>query len=337
MAEDIILESFEKLLTAQATTQQVNKIDHGGDWSFLWQQIEKNGFVNMMLEESHDGASISFQNLFEYARLCGKLALPNPLIQSIIFKRCHENVFGERDLLPITFAIKKQTDDSKVISAENIPFGKFSKSVLVYESHTKHRQIALLPVHTVKNTNSSFKNLSYLDCDWQDGLAEAAQLDSPYDWHSIGAAVTAALISGALESLLKLTLKYAKDRKQFGRAIGKFQAIQQQISVLTELAAVAKTAAQLAFQTENIEQLDQLQCAIAKAQCSVAATKCVKIAHAIHGAIGVTAEYQLQLFTRRLLEWSHDYGNAEYWHGLIGEDLIRHDAKRTLHFLTQHA
>jgi len=337
MAEDIILESFEKLLTSQATTQQVNEIDHGGDWSFLWQQIEKNGFVNMMLEESHDGASISFQNLFEYARLCGKLALPNPLIQSIIFKRCHENVFGERDLLPITFAIKKQTDDSKVISAENIPFGKFSKSVLVYESHTKHRQIALLPVHTVKNTNSSFKNLSYLDCDWQDGLAEAAQLDSPYDWHSIGAAVTAALISGALESLLELTLQYAKDRKQFGMAIGKFQAIQQQISVLTELAAVAKTAAQLAFQTENIEQLDQLQCAIAKAQCSVAATKCVKIAHAIHGAIGVTAEYQLQLFTRRLLEWSHDYGNAEYWHGLIGEDLIRHDAKRTLHFLTQHA
>jgi len=337
MAEDIILESFEKLLTAQATTQRVNEIDHGGDWSFLWQQIENNGFVNMMLEESHDGASISFQNLFEYARLCGKLALPNPLIQSIIFKRCHENVFGERDLLPITFAIKKQTDDSKVISAENIPFGKFSKCVLVYESHTKHRQIALLPVHTVKNTNSSFKNLSYLDCDWQDGLAEAAQLDSPYDWHSIGAAVTAALISGALESLLKLTLQYAKDRKQFGRAIGKFQAIQQQISVLTELAAVAKTAAQLAFQTENIEQLDQLQCAIAKAQCSVAATKCVKIAHAIHGAIGVTAEYQLQLFTRRLLEWSHDYGNAEYWHGLIGEDLIRHDAKRTLHFLTQHA
>ena len=337
MAEDIILESFEKLLTAQATTQRVNEIDHGGDWSFLWQQIEKNGFVNMMLEESHDGASISFQNLFEYARLCGELALPNPLIQSIIFKRCHENVFGERDLVPITFAIKKQTDDSKVISAENIPFGKFSKSVLVYESHTKHRQIALLPVHTVKNTNSSFKNLSYLDCDWQDGLAEAAQLDSPYDWHSIGAAVTAALISGALESLLKLTLKYAKDRKQFGRAIGKFQAIQQQISVLTELAAVAKTAAQLAFQTENIEQLDQLQCAIAKAQCSVAATKCVKIAHAIHGAIGVTAEYQLQLFTRRLLEWSHDYGNAEYWHGIIGENLIRHDAKRTLHFLTQHA
>jgi len=337
MAEDIILESLKKLLTQQATTQQVNEIDHGGDWSFLWQQIEKNGFVNMMLDESHDGASISFQNLFEYARLCGKLALPNPLIQSIIFKRCHENVFGERDLLPITFAIKKQTDDSKVISAENIPFGKFSKSVLVYESHTKHRQIALLPVHTVKNTNSSFKNLSYLDCDWKDGLAEAVQLDSPYDWHSIGAALTAALISGALQSLLELTLQYAKDRKQFGRAIGKFQAIQQQISVLTELAAVAKTAAQLAFQTENIEQLDQLQCAIAKAQCSVAATKCVKIAHAIHGAIGVTAEYQLQLFTRRLLEWSHDYGNAEYWHGLIGEDLIRHDAKRTLHFLTQHA
>ena len=337
MAEDIILDSLEKVLIAQATTEQVNEIDHGADWGFLWQHIENNGFVNLMLDESHEGASISFQSLSEYARLCGKLALPSPLIQSIIFKRCHENVFGEHDLLPITFAIKKQTDDSKILSAENIPFGKFSKTVLIYELHTEHKQIALLPIHAATNTDSGFKSLSYVDCDWEDGLAEAVKLDSPYDWHSIGAAVTASLISGALESLLELTLQYAKDRKQFGRAIGKFQAIQQQISVLTELAAVAKTAAQLAFQTENIEQLDQLQCAIAKAQCSVAATKCVKIAHAIHGAIGVTAEYQLQLFTRRLLEWSHDYGNAEYWHGIIGEDLIRHDAKRTLHFLTQHA
>ena len=44
MAEDIILDSLEKVLIAQATTEQVNEIDHGADWTFLSQHIENNGF-----------------------------------------------------------------------------------------------------------------------------------------------------------------------------------------------------------------------------------------------------------------------------------------------------
>ena len=48
----------------------------------------------------------------------------------------------------------------------------------------------------------------------------------------------------------------------------------------------------------------------------------VAIAHAVHGAIGVTAEYDLQLYTRRLQEWRGDFGSQAYWHAQLGAALL---------------
>ena len=56
--------------------------------------------------------------------------------------------------------------------------------------------------------------------------------------------------------------------------------------------------------------------------CCEAAEKVVAIAHAVHGAIGVTAEYDLQLLTRRLQEWRADFGSQGYWHAQLGQALV---------------
>ena len=62
-----------------------------------------------------------------------------------------------------------------------------------------------------------------------------------------------------------------------------------------------------------------LGAAVAKSRCSEAAAEVAAIAHAVHGAIGVTAEYELQLFTRRLHEWRVDHGSEAYWYQRLGE------------------
>jgi hypothetical protein len=43
----------------------------------------------------------------------------------------------------------------------------------------------------------------------------------------------------------------------------------------------------------------------------------------VHGAIGVTQEFDLQLFTRRLNEWSRAGGGAGYWAGILGQEVLR--------------
>ena len=64
--------------------------------------------------------------------------------------------------------------------------------------------------------------------------------------------------------------------------------------------------------------------ATAKARCSEAALVVSELAHAIHGAIGFTAEYDLQLYTRRLHAWRQAAGSESYWHDVAGSALLEH-------------
>jgi hypothetical protein len=53
----------------------------------------------------------------------------------------------------------------------------------------------------------------------------------------------------------------------------------------------------------------------------------------VHGAIGVTAEHDLQLHTRRLQEWRADFGSQSYWHAQLGAALLAAPQPSTLQFL----
>jgi len=135
--------------------------------------------------------------------------------------------------------------------------------------------------------------------------------------------VRSAQIAGACAQVVEMAARYAGDRVQFGRPIGKFQAIQQQLSVAGEWTAMASMASQLALFGPGLA-LDAVRVASAKQVAGTAAQLCAEIAHAVHGAIGVTAEYDLQLFTRRLWAWAADFGSSLYWARQLGTELVEH-------------
>ncbi|MNZ88016.1 Acyl-CoA dehydrogenase, short-chain specific [compost metagenome] len=130
-------------------------------------------------------------------------------------------------------------------------------------------------------------------------------------------------MAGALDAAFQRTLQYANERSQFGRAIGKFQAIQHQLAVMSEHVFAARMAAQLGCAAQGLIP-DRLRVATAKARCSEAALAAAETAHAIHGAIGFTEEFDLQLLTRRLHAWRQAAGSETYWHGVAGEALLAH-------------
>ncbi|WP_240464963.1 acyl-CoA dehydrogenase family protein, partial [Pseudomonas aeruginosa] len=78
-------------------------------------------------------------------------------------------------------------------------------------------------------------------------------------------------------------------------------------------ACAARMAAQLAFQGSDALP-GPLLAALGKARASQAVPQVADIAHAVHGAIGVTEECDLQLYTRRLREWRLAGGSESYWH-----------------------
>ena len=137
----------------------------------------------------------------------------------------------------------------------------------------------------------------------------------------MAAALYAALLAGAMTRVFEMTLQYCNERSQFGKTLGKFQTVQHQLSEMAEQVAAASIAAEAAFQTP-LRAPRLLAAAIAKGRTSEAAPKVANTAHALHGAIGVTEEYDLQLLTRRLHEWRLAHGADSHWHHIVGEQVL---------------
>jgi acyl-CoA dehydrogenase len=135
---------------------------------------------------------------------------------------------------------------------------------------------------------------------------------------ALAAAAAAAQIAGAMQAVLDMTIDYAGVRQQFGRPIGRFQAVQQQLAVAVEEVHAVHVAAQSAL-TGAPAMIDLQRAAVAKIRAGQAAQSVSAVAHAVHGAIGVSAEHPLHHFTRRMHGWRMAHGGEAWWAGQLGE------------------
>jgi acyl-CoA dehydrogenase len=134
---------------------------------------------------------------------------------------------------------------------------------------------------------------------------------------SLGAVMRSAQIAGALQAVLEQSVRYATERVQFGRPIGRFQAVQQNLAMLAGQAAAATAAAEAGIEAAA-RDLASPAVAAAKIRAGEAASLGAAIAHQVHGAIGFTQEYPLNLLTRRLWSWRDEFGNEAHWARALG-------------------
>jgi acyl-CoA dehydrogenase len=144
---------------------------------------------------------------------------------------------------------------------------------------------------------------------------------------TLGALARALMIVGALESALEQAVRYATERVQFGRPIGKNQAIQQQLALMAGDAGAARMAAlAAAADAPSTLQTDApaapFSIAVAKVRAGEAATRACGIAHQVHGAIGFTREHSLHFATRRLWAWREQFGSDAWWAAALGRAAI---------------
>jgi acyl-CoA dehydrogenase len=137
-----------------------------------------------------------------------------------------------------------------------------------------------------------------------------------------GALARALLMAGALEHVVKLTVDYAWVRHQFGRPIANFQAVQQHLVRLNAESTAAGLAVQSAVTRLAAGDPAEFELAAAKQLTSHAATLATALAHQVHGAIGMTEEYELQQYTRRLMSWRQEFGSSRFWASRIGERVV---------------
>jgi hypothetical protein len=127
-----------------------------------------------------------------------------------------------------------------------------------------------------------------------------------------GARMRALLIAGACARATELTLAYTQERRQFGKPLASFQAIQHSLARLAEESLAARAIAlRAAYATGTADAA--LLTAAARVRTAEAAKVVYDLAHQCHGAIGFTADYPLQEVTRRLLVWRTEFGTPRDW------------------------
>ena len=129
------------------------------------------------------------------------------------------------------------------------------------------------------------------------------------DWGAIG---KCAEMSGGGQQVLDMTVEYVKQRTQFGRPIGSFQAIQHHCAnMATDVEGSRYITYQAAWRlSEDLPAKREV--AMAKAWVSDAYRRVCALGHQSHGAIGFTKEHNMQLFSRRAKAAELAFGDSDY-------------------------
>jgi acyl-CoA dehydrogenase len=311
--DEIYIDALRGVLTDRCTPQAVRAIEGGQPAEALWEAIEESGFADALLPEAEGGAGLALVEAFPLLELCGSFVLPVPLPETMVARALLARAGLQRPHGSIALATARKRPDGALV-CERTSAGRVADWVLARTDEA----CVLLPVDAAVSDAAVARLDATLT--WSPVAVAGARTLPGADLHTLQAGVLAAQLAGALAGVFARTLQFANERNQFGRPIGKFQAIQHQLSVISEHVFAARTAAQLGCSG------DRLRVAIAKARTSEAVLEVASLSHSIHGAIGFTEEFDLQLFTRRLHAWRQAGGSESYWHDVLGAELIdRHE------------
>jgi alkylation response protein AidB-like acyl-CoA dehydrogenase len=139
-----------------------------------------------------------------------------------------------------------------------------------------------------------------------------------------GALATAAQLVGAAQAMLDGSVEYAKQRSQFGRVIGSYQAIKHKLAdvyIAVELARPLIYGAALSLAENSVDTARDVSAAAAAA--ADAALLSARSSLQAHGAIGFTQEHDLSLLLLRVQALRSSWGDATWHRRRVLEELTR--------------
>jgi acyl-CoA dehydrogenase len=319
---DQLTDSAERLFAAQSGKDVIRSAERGIWPQALWDEVEHAGFTAALLPETAGGFGASPMEAMGLVRTAAAHAAPIPLAETMLAGWLLAQAGLAVPPGPLTVAPVRRTDNLALAggrvsgTARRVPWGRDARAAVV----VVNGQVACVPAAgftVTQGTNVAGESRDSLVFD-----AAVEAVACPVALRVAGAAMRTVQIAGALAQVLDLCVAYVQMRVQFGRPIGKFQAIQQSMAILAGQCAAAGAAADMAAEALG-GTLDPLVVGAAKARAGEAASIAAGIAHQVHGAIGFTQEYALHPLTRRLWSWRDEFGNEAEWNALVGNAALR--------------
>jgi acyl-CoA dehydrogenase len=332
----MLLESMTRLFDDLCTKPVIDAAEKGTFAAGLWKAVAETGVPLAALPESAGGADAEWSDLYAVLRVAGRFAAPIPLAETMLAGWVAASAGLDLSDRPMTVGPVRLSDVLAVErdgngwrlsgSAGRVPYaGLAARIVLIADGPDGEMAIGL--DGTARAGVAAGRNIAGEPRDTltfsnvrlsADAVAPLGAGISRAGLHRRGALARATMMSGALERAMDLAVGYAQERVQFGRPISKFQAVQQNLAVLAGQTAAAVAAANLGIEALGSPR-EAFAVAVAKARVGEAATLACEIAHQVHGAIGFTREYALQLSTRRLWSWREEFGPDPEWAAAVGQ------------------
>ena len=319
----LLLDTTVRLFEAASEDKVFEAVEEGRFPESHWRAIEENGLVDMLLSEEAGGAGVDFGDAMAVARTAGGFALPLPLVETMIGRWLLSGAGLEAPAGPL--GMVTAAGRVEVAWPDNI-------SALVVSGGTGGvGWVAAGEFEFERGTNGAGEPVGWLREPPRIPPQQSGGLGSERS-SSIPMAVSrSAMIAGAMERILDMTIEHVQGRVQFGRPLARFQAVQQLVAVMASHTAVVGVAADTAIAAVEAAVSGDggdatFVAACAKARASEACYEVTRIAHQLHGAIGYTREHDLHRFTRRLWAWRDADGDEGHWQQQVGEMAIRSGA-----------
>ena len=277
--------------------------DAGGIDRTLWHELGQAGIFSLRLPESDGGVGLGMTEAVLVFEELGHALVPGPVISThlatplIEGARGGERVVGliERGRAPQVVGQLPALDTLVVLDPKGV--------WLVDPQH-----LGAIPVRQPLDPLTPIYLLEH--------LPKGEKIAGPKEverWHREGAVLAAAMLLGIASACTEAAVAYAKERKQFGRAIGSFQAVKHicaDMLVREEVARVATYAAAVTCDDRSAGDVDR---AIAGARllAGEAALANGKASIQVHGGMGYTWEVDAHLYLKRAVLMSTRFGKSD--------------------------
>ncbi len=342
MNDSMIEQTAARLFGDHVDRTLLERFEKGETPQRLWQLVVENGLDLALAPEAAGGIGASWSEAYPILHALGFYQVPLPLAETMIAALLLGKAGIEIPAGPIALIDEGRDSAIKHAGAAGATVLNGSARRVAWASACRFAVVALSDgdvclvdigegptVHVTRQRNQAREPQDDLRFE---GTRVAARAPNPFraldaPLRSFGALAKSAMMVGAMEWLLEQSTQYAMDRVQFGRAIGKNQAIQHSLALLAGEVACARAAALVAAADAPSALAHDctaalFSIAVAKIRVGEAATRSTSIAHQVHGAIGFTYEHALNYATRRLWAWREACGADAFWAEQLGRAAI---------------
>jgi alkylation response protein AidB-like acyl-CoA dehydrogenase len=317
-SDQVALQDMVRRFCADRFPLEVARAAGAGLDAERWQELAGLGAFSLTLPEDAGGAGLGLADAALVFEELGRALVPGPLVASFLAAGAIDGVADGRVVATLV-----ERWPGRPLLVENLGAADV---VLVLDdggvSAVESGEVDALDARAVDDPLDPTTPLALVPA-----LPAGRPLGGPDvadQWRWTGSLLTSALLLGIAGAAGDLAVAYAKDRRQFGRTIGSFQAVKHILADTFARTEVARAAVYAAAVTADTPEVGDVERAVAAGRTLAgrAAHDNAKACVQVHGGIGFTWEADPHLFLKRSLLHDTQFGSVDEAAETVAQRLV---------------